>query len=92
MKQLTLLALEPASSPPVVWERRAGSLGKLNTEHHHLPTGSRVLHCGHATANFPYYIVTASGERIVAPNGRGFMRLALAKEYVETVLMRDSVL
>jgi len=44
----------------------------------------QVLHCGHPTANFPYYIRDVQGERqIYAPNGRGFQRLTEAKQYVE---------
>jgi hypothetical protein len=42
-----------------------------------------VIHCGHPTANFPYYICSAQGETILAPNGRGFQLLALAKARVE---------
>jgi hypothetical protein len=72
----------PAVAEPV-WTRYAGSLGKLNTVHVHTRSGWQVHHCGHPTANFPYYILTPSGERILNLNGRGFQRLQLAKSHVE---------
>ena len=70
--------------PDPVWVRYAGSLGKLNTVHSHVPSGWQVHHCGHPTANFPYYILKPDGETVLNPdNGRGFQRLELAKSYVE---------
>jgi hypothetical protein len=37
-----------------------------------------------SSANFPYYVVTADGRTLLCPdNGRGFMRLDLAKKFVE---------
>jgi hypothetical protein len=42
-----------------------------------------VRHCGHPTANFPYYIETLDGRPIYAPNGRGFTKLKDAKQRVE---------
>jgi len=41
-----------------------------------------VIHCGHPTAHFPYYGQVPSGERIVAPNGRGFQTLFAAQAAV----------
>jgi hypothetical protein len=42
-----------------------------------------VIHCGHPTALWPYYIVTPAGETVLAPSGRGFRYLAVAKAEVE---------
>jgi hypothetical protein len=81
--QLSLIDTAPVAPAAPEWERIAGALGKLNTVHIHTSSGWAVHHCGHPTANFPYYILTPDGERIVAPNGRGFQRLQLAKEHVE---------
>lgn len=73
--------------PPVLstWERvvTIPALGSKGAIHAHRPSGMTVTHCGHPTANFPYYILTPAGEQILAPNGRGFQRLALAKSHVE---------
>jgi hypothetical protein len=46
-----------------------------------------VRHCGHQTANWPYYL-TAPGrtETIVSFNGRGFSTAAIAKEVVEALV------
>jgi hypothetical protein len=43
--------------------------------------GMAVKHCGHPTANWPYYIEAAWHHRmILAPNGHGFRLLAEAKQ------------
>ena len=43
-------------------------------------SGWTVKHCGHPTANYPYYLISPEGdEPIVAANGRGFRSLAAAK-------------
>lgn len=76
---------EPLAVPVPVWVRHAGAFGKLDTVHVHTRSGWQVRHCGHPTANFPYLIVTSDGEQLVNPvNGRGFQRLELAKEFVES--------
>jgi hypothetical protein len=82
MSNLTLFDITP---PGPVWIRRSGSLGKLDTVHEHPSSGFTIHHCGHPTANFPYYILTPGGERILAPNGRGFMRLSVAKNFIEAL-------
>lgn len=43
-----------------------------------------IHHCGHQTANYPYYGI-AFGERVLAPNGRGFRLLRDAKKHLEAV-------
>jgi hypothetical protein len=73
-----------AAPKPEVWERHAGALGKLDTFFVHVASGWTIHHCGHPTANFPYYILTPSGERILNGNGRGFQRLNLAKQFIES--------
>lgn len=79
-----LFDLEAPAAPEPVWVRYAGSLGKLDTVHRHTRSGWEVRHCGHPTANFPYFILKPDGERLLNPNnGRGFQRLELAKIYVE---------
>lgn len=83
--QDSLFDLQPFTVAPI-WERRGGDcpvLGHKAAVHVHLASNMAVRHCLHPTANFPYYIVTSEGERIYAPNGRGFMNLNAAKQHVE---------
>jgi hypothetical protein len=48
------------------------------------PNGCAVLHCGHPTAIWPYYIVRPGSTKIlVAPNGHGFRTLKLAMDAAE---------
>lgn len=81
--QIALFALEPAPAPTPTWERIDGGHSKLTATYRHNPNGWTVHHCGHPTANFPYYLLTPSGSRLLAPNGRGFQTLALAQDHVE---------
>ena len=84
--QIALFDLPPAPVEPPTWERIPGpkQLGSKGIVHVHLPSQMQVHHCGHPTANFPYYILDIQGERqILAPNGRGFQHLVDAKQHVE---------
>ena len=50
-------------------------------------SGWMVKHCGHPTANWPYYIEQPGRtETIVSFNGRGFRTAAIAKLVVEAVV------
>jgi hypothetical protein len=82
-EQLNLLELEVKPAPAIVWEVVNVKRGKIWATYIHRPSGWTVHHCGHPTANFPYYILTPAGDRILAPNGRGFQRLDIAKLFVE---------
>lgn len=46
-------------------------------------SGWEILHCGHPTANWPYYLVAPDGRKYVAPHGHGFRLLADAMQMVE---------
>jgi hypothetical protein len=81
-EQLTLLELELKPEAPAIWERN-DARGKIGARYTHKPSGWVVIHCSHPTANFPYYIQTDTGERILAPNGRGFRHVDEAKQAVE---------
>jgi hypothetical protein len=82
-EQMTLLELETKPAPAIVWEVANVKRGKIWAYYTHRPSGWTIHHCGHPTANFPYYILTPAGDRILAPNGRGFQRLDIAKFFVE---------
>lgn len=51
----------------------------------HAPSGWRVTHCGHMTANWPYYLTDPAHEAraVVSFNGLGFVSLRAAVEVVE---------
>lgn len=92
----TLFDMQPNSpNVPPVWERHRSiipALGSKGALHVHLASGMEVRHCGHPTANFPYYIVPPNkGQPILAPNGRGFQRLKLAKQHVEQLWAERSI-
>jgi hypothetical protein len=82
-EQMLLLELELKPVPAEGAWRRGGPAGKLGAWYFHGPSGWTVHHCGHPTANFPYYILTKDGDRVLAPNGRGFQRLEIAQHHVE---------
>lgn len=65
------------------WERFGGHLNSTCGSQHRHKSGYVVQHCGHPTANYPYYIITPAGEMVLAENGRGFRLLADAKKKVE---------
>jgi hypothetical protein len=83
--QLSMFDVAPAVEALPVWERITSPIGRIFTQYLHRPSGYVVRHCGHPTANFPYYIETPQGPNILAPNGRGFQRLDLAKQHVEAI-------
>lgn len=53
-------------------------------------TGWWVIHCGHPTALWPYYVESPAGEMILAPSGRGFQFLKDAKATAERLAAHRS--
>jgi hypothetical protein len=50
-------------------------------------SGWEVHHCGHPTANWPYYLVEPKTRRmVIAQNGKAFRTLALAQDAVRAVV------
>ena len=49
-------------------------------------SGFEVRHCGHPTANWPYYVLSTAGEMFVHPCGYAFRLLAEAQDAVERFL------
>jgi len=83
-QQINLIELQRVEAPPPEWIRVGSSPFKIHTYWIHQASGWQIHHCRHPTANFPYYILTPDGRRVVNPrNGRGFQRLHLAQEHVE---------
>ena len=66
------------------WTRLRGGCGGIWRH----ASGWLVRHCGHPTALWPYHGTSPSGEMLLAPNGHGFRRLALAQEAVEELVAR----
>lgn len=80
--QLLLLAIEPALP---AWERYPGASGGTCGEMWIHTSGWKVQHCGHPTANWPYYLESPEGLWRIAKNGRGFRHLIDAKGAVELI-------
>ncbi len=66
---------------------------KTCTSYRHDASGWTVSHCGHMTANWPYYATDPSRPNlcITTHNGRGWMTLALAMEAIERVLVGEAI-
>lgn len=71
------------------WTRLSAPGDKVGATWRHDASGWLVRHCGHPTANWPYYAIDpAHGERrvVVSSGGLAFRRLADAVFAVEDVL------
>lgn len=73
------------------WERLSAPGDKCGAYWRH-ESGWSVRHCGHPTANYPYYgIPPRDGEEmLLAPNGRGFRLLKDALRAVEERAMEEA--
>lgn len=76
----------PRGVPPG-WERLSPPGNKLRAYWRH-KSGFVVQHCGHPTANWPYYIVDPEHPTrcLMTHNGLGFRTLAVAREAVEALV------
>lgn len=54
------------------WRRLSPPGDKMRATWFHAATGWTVHHCGHPTANWPFYAINPNGETVVAWNGLGF--------------------
>jgi hypothetical protein len=69
------------------WTRLSRPGDKCGTHWLHEASGWRLRHCGHPTANWPYYLVEPTkGETVVSFNGLGFKKLEVCMQVVEDVL------
>lgn len=75
------------------WTRLSAPGHKLSACWRHDASGWEVRHCGHPTANWPYYAVDpAHQERAtVTSSGHGFGSLLIACETVEAILRGELV-
>ena len=71
------------------WTRVPGALGGSCGSRHVHESGWKVIHCGHPTANFPYYVEGPDEKLYFAPNSRAFRRLKLAKETAELLAKEE---
>lgn len=68
------------------WERIPGPMaGKCGVEFLHI-SGWSVMHCGHPTALWPYYLLQPDRSSVVSFNGRGFKSVAIAQDVVERIV------
>ncbi len=66
------------------WTREPGINGGTYGARWYHGSGAVVIHCGHPTANFPYYAVDAKGNVMVHPYGsKTFRHLLDAQLLVE---------
>ena len=81
----SLFADLPEAAPE--WTAFRPAIGK-GAEYTHTPSGWKVKHCGHPTANWPYYLVDPAhpGTTTVTHNGRGWRGLDGAKAAVLGIL------
>ena len=71
----------------MTWKRTSLADGKCHTRYEHAD-GWEVVHCGHPTALWPYYLRTIadSSAIVVSHNGRGFRGVRIARRVVEGIL------
>lgn len=70
------------------WTRIDGGRSKTSAVYRHEPTGWLIRHCGHPTANWPYYLVDPAhpAAATMTHNGLGFRRVVDAQQAVDDVL------
>lgn len=70
------------------WQRLSAPGDKCGAHWRHEASGWQVRHCGHPTANWPYYAIDPAHEECatVSANGRGFRSLKAAFAAVESVI------
>lgn len=71
------------------WTRN-DALSKTAAVYKHV-SGWQVLHCGHMTALWPFYLAAPDGRSLVAPHGRGFQKLIEAQVAVERTVNGESM-
>jgi hypothetical protein len=69
------------------WTRLSAPGDKLGTRWRHDASGIEVRHCGHPTANHPYYIAMDAFPRrcVMSFNGFGWATLIVALEVAERI-------
>lgn len=73
------------------WTRLSAPGRKCGAHWRHEETGWELRHCGHPTANWPYYLVEPRSRlMVVTHNGLGFKTLAVAMDAVASILAGHS--
>ena len=69
------------------WTRTSLADGKCHTRYEHA-AGWEVVHCGHPTAIWPYYLrrLDDPSAIVVSHNGLGFRGVRIARRVVEGIL------
>jgi hypothetical protein len=60
--------------------------GKTGRFDRHDATGWEIHHCGHPTANWPWYAISPSGEHFASDGGYAWRTLGKAHEHVEDLI------
>lgn len=69
------------------WTRLSQPGNKCRTHWVHDASNWQLRHCGHPTANWPYYLINPTSLcTVVSFNGLGFKTLAVSMDAVEGVL------
>ena len=70
------------------WTRISATKRKTDAHWIHKASGFQILHCGHPTANWPYYAIDPAdpGRTTVTHNGLGFRTLKDAFDQIDGVI------
>lgn len=81
-----MLPLFPTARKVSGWDATGEGLRR---RFHH-PSGWRIEHCGHPTANHPWDVWSPQGRRLRTEAGLAWSHLATAKEAVEAILCGEA--
>lgn len=76
------------------WERAASSANGKGHDWRHVPSGWVTRHCGHPTANWPYYVEHPDrpGVIVVSFNGLGWKTVAAARAAIVELHLGDDTM
>jgi len=71
------------------WRRIDGHRCKTAALYQLAGTDFFIRHCGHPTANFPYYGIRPDGTIMLAKNGMAFRTLAIAQTEIALIAWEE---
>jgi hypothetical protein len=66
--------------------------GKIGRFDRHDATGWEVHHCGHPTANWPWYAISPEGESVASDGGYAWRKLDVARTHIEELVAGERVI